>query len=144
MCASKRKVTIAVVAVLVIVAVIVGVVVAMLLKSLTNSCDESSNSLAKRIPCVSQYESKFCYGWLWQQSWCVFIMWTTLMLAFHFHSTARLDLSGNSLTGTIPSEVSLLTKLSELSVVWLLVVMIVLSCVFHCTLVLACHFSLLL
>jgi hypothetical protein len=31
-----------------------------------------------------------------------------------------------------------------LSVVWLLVVMIVLSCVFHCTLVLACHFSLLL
>jgi hypothetical protein len=38
------------------------------------------------------------------------------------------------LTGTIPSEVSLLTKLSELSVVWLLVVMIVLSCVFHWTL----------
>jgi hypothetical protein len=48
----------------------------------TNSCDESSNSLAKRLPCVSQDESKFCYGWLWQQSWCVFIMWTTLMLAF--------------------------------------------------------------
>jgi CBS domain containing-hemolysin-like protein len=33
------------------------------------------------------------------------------------------------LTGTIPSEVGLLTKLSESSVVWLLVVMIVLSCV---------------
>jgi hypothetical protein len=63
------------------------------------------------------------------------------MLAFHFHSTARLDLSGNSLTGTIPSEVGLLTKLSELSIVWLLVVMIVLSRVFHCTLMLACHFS---
>jgi hypothetical protein len=94
MCASKRKVTIAVVAVLVIVAVIVGVVAAMLLKSArrtpttmddwTNSCDESSNSLAKRLPCVSQDESKVCYGWLWQQYWCVFIVWATLMLAFHF------------------------------------------------------------
>jgi hypothetical protein len=157
MCASKRKVTIAVVAVLVIVAVVVGIIVATSSKSAeskpspsptpttmddwTNSCDESSSSLAKRLPCVSQDESKFCYGWLWQQSWCVFIMWTTLMLAFHFHSTARLDLSGNSLTGTIPSEVGLLTKLSELSIVWLLVVMIVLSRVFHCTLMLACHFS---
>jgi hypothetical protein len=58
-----------------------------------------------------------------------------------FHSTAWLDLYSNSLTGTIPSEVGLLTKLSELSVVWLLVVMIVLSCVFHCTLMLSCHFS---
>jgi hypothetical protein len=54
-----------------------------------------------------------------------------------FHSTADLSLSSNSLTGTIPSEVGLLTKLSELSVVWFLVVMIVLSCVFHCTLMLA-------
>jgi hypothetical protein len=61
------------------------------------------------------------------------------MLACHIHSTARLAL--NSVTGTIPSEVGLLTKLSELSVVWLLVVMIVLSCVVHCTLMLACHFS---
>jgi hypothetical protein len=42
---------------------------------------------------------------------------------------------------TIPSEVGLLTKLSKSSIVWLLVVMIVLSCVFHCTLMLACHFS---
>jgi hypothetical protein len=55
-----------------------------------------------------------------------------------FHSTVDLDLSGNRLMGTIPSEVGLLTKLSESSVVWLLVVMIVLSCVFHCTLMLAC------
>jgi hypothetical protein len=62
------------------------------------------------------------------------------MLACHIHSTAHLGLSVNSLTGTIPSEVGLLTKLSESSVVWLLVVMIVLSCVFHCTLILACHF----
>jgi hypothetical protein len=58
-----------------------------------------------------------------------------------FHSTDDLYLYDNSLTGTIPSEVGLLMKLSELSVVWLLVVMIVLSCVFHCTLMLACHFS---
>jgi cytochrome oxidase Cu insertion factor (SCO1/SenC/PrrC family) len=84
MCVSKRKVTIAVVAVLVIVAVIVGVVVAMLLKSGTNSCDESSSSLAKRLPCVSQDESKFCFDWLWQQYWCVFITWTTFILVCHF------------------------------------------------------------
>jgi hypothetical protein len=35
-----------------------------------------------------------------------------------FHSTAGLDLSDNSLTGTIPSEVGLLSNLSECSVVW--------------------------
>jgi hypothetical protein len=63
------------------------------------------------------------------------------MLACNIHSTAYLDLSINSLTGTIPDDVGLLSKLSESSVVWLLVVMIVLSCVFHCTLMLACHFS---
>jgi hypothetical protein len=64
-----------------------------------------------------------------------------LCLLVIFHSTAYLDLSYNSLMGTIPSEVGLLTKLSESSVVRLLVVMIVLSCAFHCTLMLACHFS---
>jgi hypothetical protein len=58
-----------------------------------------------------------------------------------FHSTASLSLYSNSLMGTIPSELGLLSKLSESSVVWLLVVMIVLSCVFHCTLMLPCHFS---
>jgi hypothetical protein len=58
-----------------------------------------------------------------------------------FHSTAELWLDSNSLMGMIPSEVGLLSKLSESRVVWLLVVMIVLSCVFHCTLMLACHFS---
>jgi hypothetical protein len=57
-----------------------------------------------------------------------------------FHSTAGLDLSGNSLTGTIPSQIALMSNLCESSVVWLLVVMIVL-CVVHCTLMLACHFS---
>jgi hypothetical protein len=70
---------------------------------------------------------------------CVFHC--TLMLACHIHSTADLYLSSNSLMGTIPSEVGLLTKLSELSIVWLLVVMIVL-CVFHCTIMLNCHFPL--
>jgi high-affinity nickel permease len=69
---------------------------------------------------------------------CVFHC--TLMLACHIHSTDTLALSGNSLTGTIPSEVGLMSNLCESSVVWLLVVMIVLSCVFHCTLMLACHF----
>jgi hypothetical protein len=64
------------------------------------------------------------------------------MLACHIHSTAYLSLFGNGLTGTIPSQLGLLTKLSKSSVVWLLVVMIVL-CVFHCTLMLACHFYIL-
>jgi hypothetical protein len=64
----------------------------------------------------------------------------TLILACHIHSTAYLDLDSNSLTGTIPSEVGLMSNLGESSVVWLLVVMIVLSCVFHCTLMLTCNF----
>jgi hypothetical protein len=63
------------------------------------------------------------------------------MLAFViFHSTAVLYLSANSLKGTIPSQLAMMPNLCESSVVWLLVVMIVLSCVFHCTLMLACHF----
>jgi hypothetical protein len=71
---------------------------------------------------------------------CVFHC--TLMLAFViFHSKDTLDLSDNRLTGTIHSQIALMSNLCESSVVWLLVVMIVLSCVFHCTLMLACHFS---
>jgi hypothetical protein len=69
---------------------------------------------------------------------CVFHC--TLILDCHIHSTAGLDLSGNSLTGTIPSQIALLSNLGEPSVVCLLVVMIVSSRVFHCTLLLACHF----
>jgi hypothetical protein len=49
-----------------------------------------------------------------------FIVLSCLLVIFH--STDRLGLSANSLRGTIPSEVGLLTKLSESSVVWLLVV----------------------
>jgi hypothetical protein len=57
-------------------------------------------------------------------------------------SVDTLSLSSNNLVGTIPNELALLSNLGEFSVVWLLVVMIVLSCVFfHCTLILACHFS---
>jgi hypothetical protein len=52
-----------------------------------------------------------------------------------------LELSYNNLFGTIPNELALLSNLCESSIVWLLVVMIVLSCVFHCTLMIACHFS---
>jgi hypothetical protein len=54
-----------------------------------------------------------------------------------------MELSWNRLNGMIPSQLGLLTKLSKLNVVWLLVLMIVLSCHFHCTLMLACHFSIL-
>jgi hypothetical protein len=60
---------------------------------------------------------------------CVFFIVLSCLLVI-FHSTDTLYLSLNSLTGTIPTEVGLLTKLSKWSVVWLLVVMIVLSCVF--------------
>jgi hypothetical protein len=70
---------------------------------------------------------------------CVFHC--TLMLACHIHSTASLLLSYNSLTGTIPTEIAMMPNLCESSVVWLLVVMIVLSCVVHCTLMLSCHYS---
>jgi hypothetical protein len=53
---------------------------------------------------------------------CVFCC--NLMVAFViFLFKAYLDVSDNSLMGTIPSEVGLLSKLSESSVVWLLVVM---------------------
>jgi hypothetical protein len=67
-----------------------------------------------------------------------FIVLSCLLVIFH--STADLYLYDNSLTGTIPSQIALLSNLCESSVVWLLVVMIVLSCVFHWTLMLVCHF----
>jgi high-affinity nickel permease len=71
---------------------------------------------------------------------CVFFIALSCLLVI-FHSTAYLWLSSNSLTGTIPSKVGLMSNLGESSVVWLLVVMIVLPCVCHCTLMLVCHFS---
>jgi hypothetical protein len=52
-----------------------------------------------------------------------FIVLSCLLVIFH--STADLDLSSNGLHGTIPSQIALMSNLSELSVVWLLVVMIV-------------------
>jgi hypothetical protein len=63
-----------------------------------------------------------------------------IFLVAIFHSTADLELWYNSLTGTIPTQIAMMSNLCESSVVWLLVVMIVLSCVLHCTLMLACHF----
>ncbi len=54
-----------------------------------------------------------------------FIVLSCLLVIFH--STAILALPTNRLMGMIPSEIGLLTKLSKLSDVWLLVVMIVLS-----------------
>jgi hypothetical protein len=58
------------------------------------------------------------------------------MLACHIHSAADLWLSDNYLMGTIPSQIAMMSNLCESSVVWLLVVMIVLSCVFF--IVLSC------
>jgi hypothetical protein len=51
-------------------------------------------------------------------------------------SVETLSLSENNLVGTILNELALLSNLGESSVVWLLVVMIVLSCVFF--IVLSC------
>jgi hypothetical protein len=70
----------------------------------------------------------------------VFFIVLSFLLAI-LHSTAWLDLAVNNLNGMIPSEIALMSNLGESSVVWLPVVMIVLPCVFHCTLMLACHFS---
>jgi hypothetical protein len=56
-------------------------------------------------------------------------------------SVDTLDLWNNNLVGTIPNELALMSNLCESSVVCLLVVMIVLSCVFHSTLMLACHYT---
>jgi hypothetical protein len=52
-----------------------------------------------------------------------------LMYVVIIHSTARLSLSSNSLSGTIPSQIALLTNLSELSIVQVLVMTIVFLCV---------------
>jgi hypothetical protein len=62
-------------------------------------------------------------------------------LLFIFHCTDSLGLVDNNLMGTIPSQIALMSNLCESSFVWLLFVMIVLSCVFYCTLMLAFHFS---
>jgi hypothetical protein len=66
---------------------------------------------------------------------CVFFIVLSCLLVI-FHSTDDLDLSANSLTGTIPSQLAMMSNLCESSIVWLLVVMIVLSCVFF--IVLSC------
>jgi hypothetical protein len=53
-----------------------------------------------------------------------FLLYPHACLSF-LHSTDTLDLSWNSLTGTIPSQIALMLNLSESGVAWLLVVMIV-------------------
>jgi hypothetical protein len=103
-------------------------------QSPTPLCDESSSLLAKRLPCYSQNTSKFCLDC--DTNLVVSSLYKLSCLLVIFHSTARLALDDNSLIGTIPSEIALLSNLCESSVVWLLVVMIVLSCVFF--IVLSC------
>jgi hypothetical protein len=104
----------------------------------------SRNSLTGTIPTQIALMSNVCESsvvWLLVVMIvlsCVFFIVLSCLLVI-FHSTAGLSLGGNSLTGTIPSQIALMSNLCESSVVWLLVVMIVLSCVFHCTLMLASH-----
>jgi hypothetical protein len=102
-----------------------------------NSTDELwlfGNSLTGMIPSQIALMSNLCESSVVSLPVVMIVLscvfhWT-LMLACHLHSTAWLDLSVNGLTGTIPSQIALMSNLCECSVVWLLVVMIVLSCVF--------------
>jgi Leucine-rich repeat (LRR) protein len=137
---SKHLVVIGVIAVLAIIAVIVGVAVAASSNSQQNAsesqsspqsptllptfaptaaptsttqsptplCDESSSSLAKRLPCYSQNKT-----WLdlYDNSLTGMIPSQLGLLT----KLTYLSLSWNSLTGTIPSEVGLLTKLTYLN-----------------------------
>jgi hypothetical protein len=57
-----------------------------------------------------------------------FIVPSCLLVIFQSIDTLLLD--SNGLTGTIPSQIAMMSNLCESSIVWLLVVMIVLSCVF--------------
>jgi hypothetical protein len=112
----------------------------------TGDLDLSSNSLISTIPTEIALMSNLCES---SVVWLLVVMIVlscvfhcTLMLACSFFPSAdSLYLSGNNLNGMIPSEIALMSNLCESSVVWLLVVMILLSCVFHCSLMLACHFS---
>jgi hypothetical protein len=56
----------------------------------------------------------------------LFSLYSHLLIIVCF--TVRLDLHNNILTGMIPSQMTLLTKLSEFSVLWLLIVRIVVMC----------------
>jgi hypothetical protein len=110
----------------------------------TAELDLSLNILMGTIPSEVGLMSNLCESsvvWLLVVMIVLYVFHCNLMLACHIHSTASLNLWGNSLTGTIPSQIALLSKLGESSVACLRVVRIVLSCVFHCTLMLACHFS---
>jgi antitoxin component of MazEF toxin-antitoxin module len=99
----------------------------------------SSNSLKGTLPSEVGLLSNLSLLYLWGNSLTGTIPSQIALLS----NLADFDLSSNSLTGTIPTEIALMLNLCESSVVWLLVVMIVLPCVFHCTLMLACHFFIL-
>jgi hypothetical protein len=60
-CGLKRKVTIAVLAVLVIVAVVVGIIVATSKNSDATSKNSDKNSLAKKLASIYQNTSMFCF-----------------------------------------------------------------------------------
>jgi hypothetical protein len=106
----------------------------------TDALDLSENSLTGTIPSQIALLSNLCESsvvWLLVVMivLCVFFIVLSCLLVI-FHSTDYLWLYNNSLTGTIPSQIALLSNLGESSVVWLLVVMILLSCVFF--IVLSC------
>jgi hypothetical protein len=69
-------------------------------------------------------------GWLSNSDECAWYSDADSSFCDENGSVKDLSLSYNNLVGTIPKEIALMLNLCELSVVWLLVVMIVLSCVF--------------
>jgi hypothetical protein len=94
----------------------------------TAQLDLSSNSLTGPIPSEIKFLTRLSESsivWFSCRVDCGHVFHWTLMLVVIFHSTGYLYLYDNSLTGTIPSEIGTLTKLSESSIVWLLVVTIV-------------------
>jgi Leucine-rich repeat (LRR) protein len=129
LCGSKQKMVVALVAVLAVVAIIVGIVAATSSNSRKDdvsnsvtptappttslddwmkSCDESSSSLAKKLPCVSLDTTQLD---LYENSLTGSI---PTQIGFLTQLT-RLSLWDNSLTGSIPSEITLLTNLYTLS-----------------------------
>jgi hypothetical protein len=111
----------------------------------TDTLELSGNGLTGRIPSQIALLSNLCESsvvWLLVVMIvlsCVFFILLSCLLVI-FHSTAYLGLFFNRLTGTIPSQIALMSNLCESCVVWLLVVMIVLSC-FSLYSHASCHFS---
>jgi hypothetical protein len=64
----------------------VGVLLGVFVSPKSPMCDESSSSLAKRIPCVSKDESKFCLDIVSSILVCLHCMYSYACLSYSFYS----------------------------------------------------------